>query len=639
MKQDKTKAKKRRPKSWELSDVTWWSTSDADLAGKKLMDLMNEEDSDDKLLRTNTRRLVAAYERGARAMLLESGDTSGLDEEVNTYNMARNFLETMISKIAKTTVSPMAMTEGGGIMERREARQVEKAIEGEFEEHDIEAIKEAIITDAVVTDHGAGFAKVYERDEHIVIEHVPAEDIRFDRHEMRLRKPRSIFQRHDFDKYHLAHLYPEHADAIFRAAGRRGDDENGVDAIGEDRIYVFEGWHLRSTSTSDDGKHVMAIDGATLCCEDWDEDSFPFAEFIPRPRMRSKWGLSAMRDMLAPQNELENLTEKIQRAHDRLGMAGFIGSKAGEVNVKEIAGEYGIFIEHAGASAPTPFTFSPVDSSTYGYREGVIRDMGNALGISQFSAQSQVPAGLSNASGKALQVFESQEDGRMVPYHRELNRWTVRLSWLVIRLAKRMTDRGVKLEAKYRDKRGWERIDWARVVKNLDHLVLKVFPVSNLSKQPAARFAQLQELLNAQAITVEQFKRLFEIPDLESELDIDTGDTDVVDMMLEGVAFEGKVMTPEPFDDLDLLITRAAKFYSMCRVRSVPEDRLQLLRDLIDKAKTLQDKAKAAAPPPPAMPGPGMLPEQLPGMPPGLPMPPGGGPLPPPMPVAPPVAA
>lgn len=625
MKTKEKKAKKRRP-SFEMSDTTWWCAPDADDAGRRLMALMTEDDADDRVLRTNTRRLVSAYERGAKAMLMESGDSTGLDEEVNTYNMARNFLETMISKISKTSVSPMALTEGGGIMERREARMVEKSLEGEFEEHDIESIKEAVITDAVVTDHGAGFAKVFERDGKIVIEHVPAEDIRFDRHEMRLRKPRSIFQRHDFDKYHLAHLYPEHADAILSAAGRRGDDESGVDSIGEDRIYVYEGWHLPSTCESGDGRHVMAIDGATLCCEEWEDDSFPFAEYIPRPRMRSKWGLSAMRDMLAPQNELEALTEKIQRAHERLGMAGLMSSKGSELNAREVAGEYGIVIEYAGVNPPTPFTFTPVDASTYGYREGVIRDMGNALGISQFSAQSQVPAGLSNASGKALQVFESQEDGRMVPYHRELNRWVVRLSWLVMRLAKRMTDRGLKLEAKYRDKRGWERIDWTRVVKNLDHLVLRVFPVSNLSKQPAARFAQLQELLNAQAITVDQFKRLFEIPDLESELDIDTGDTDVVDMTLEAVAFEGKAITPEPFDDLELLITRAAKFYSMCRVRSVPEDRLQLVRDLIAKAKALQDKARqaAAAAATPPMPGPGMLPESLPGMPPS-PMPPGGG--------------
>lgn len=622
-----TKKAKKRSRV-EYDDVSFWNAPDAHQAGEQLVSLMTEDDAEDTMLRENTRRMITMFEYGANAAVLETGAQCAIEDETNGYNMARNFIETMVSKICKTTVSPMAMTEGGGFMERRRARKVDKALEGEFEEHEVDRIKEDIVTDAMVTDHGAGFAKVYERDECIRIEHVPAEDIRFDRREVRLRQPRSIFQLHDMDKYELAHLYPEHEDAILKAAGRnKSSDAAGEDDIGQERVRVYEGWHRRSGKDATDGRHVMAIAGATLVDEQYDEDGFPFAEFVPRRRRRSVWGLSAMRDCAAPQKEYEKLTAKIQKGHTRLGMAGFIGPKSAEVNLNEIVGEYGIYIEHAGPSAPTPFSFDPITPGTYAYRESLVRDMGTALGVSQFSAQSQVPAGLSQASGKALQVFEDQEDGRMVPYHRELQRWVVRLSWLVIRLAKRMTDRGIKLEAKYRDKHGWEKIDWSEVVKDADSLILKVFPVSNLAKQPAARFAQLQELLNAGAITVEQFKRLFDIPDLESELGLETADTDVIDMMLEGIVFEGKVHTPEPFDDLQQLIDRGSKFYQLCRVRNVPDDRMQLLREFILQAKTLKQKAEmaaqAAAPPPP-MPGPGMLPEAVPGMP-ALPMPPGGG--------------
>jgi hypothetical protein len=263
--------------------------------------------------------------------------------------------------------------------------------------------------------------------------------------------------------------------------------------------------------------------------------------------------------------------------------------------------------------------------------------MGERKGVSTMATASQLPSGLQQASGKALQVFEDFEDVRLLPYHRERERFKVALSWIIVSTAKRIVDRKGKYKARYRGKQGLEVLDWKDVLMDRKDFVLKVFPVSQLSKQPAAKFAQLTEMLNAGAITVEQFKRLFELPDLEAENELDSSDTDIIDRNLDVIVTTGRYLSPEPFDNFNLLIERAGKFYNLCRVQEVPENRLELIRNLIEDAKSLREQAEAAAQAktaaaaPPPMPGappgpPGMAPPEgpLPGMPaapPGPPMP------------------
>ena len=258
--------------------------------------------------------------------------------------------------------------------------------------------------------------------------------------------------------------------------------------------------------------------------------------------------------------------------------------------------------------------------------------MSERKGISTLAAASQLPAGLQQASGKALQVFEDFEDVRLLPYHRERERFKIGLCWLIIHAAKRIVDRGVKYKARYRGKHGIEAIDWKDVLQDSKDAILKVFPISQLSKQPSALFAQLTELRSAGDITPEQFKRLFGLPDLEAENELDTSDTDVIDQTLDLIVVEGRYLSPEPNDNLALALARASKFYNLCRIHEVPEGRLKLVLDYITDVKAMMkppkvDPSLTQAPPaapmaggPPMPPDPGMMPPDA-GAPPMPPMP------------------
>ncbi len=485
------------------------------------------------------------------------------------------------------------------------------------------------------------------------------------------------------DKYVLIELYAKEGDtypglvgtassrraAILAAAGHPESWRQVGSPEARHRVDYFESWHLPSGDPEEyeeeyeedgetktrkcyrhDGRHVVAVEGenGTLVDEPWDEDHFPILLFTPRKRRRSIWGLSLMRDLIAPQREYEKLTKKIQNQHQKMGVSGWCATSKDEIQFRDItSGTFaGGFVVETQGSAPVPVVTEPVAAGTYAYARSIPNDMLERKGISTLAAASQLPAGLQQASGKALQVYEDFEDVRLLPYHRERERFKIALSWIIVCTARRIVDRldklGKKYQARYRGKHGIEMVDWKTVLMDKADFVLKVFPISQLSKQPAALFAQLTEMLERGAINVEAFKRLYGLPDLESENNIDTADTEIIDRNMDIMVTTGRYISPEPDDNFALIIERASKFYNLCRAQEVPRERLKLLLDFKEDTKSLMDQAKAkaandvlaagaAAPPmggpPPTAGPPGMVPPDgplpgMPGMDPGSPMPP-----------------
>lgn len=661
----------------KYEDATWFLAKEqGESAGPRLIALCRNLARDQHTLISNTEKCMAIFEYGGDARTLGPGEHLPIEEDLLTFNGAQNIVETVYSKVVKSRIVPMPLTTGGGYLQRHRAKQLGKAIEGVIDDNDGERLEEEAVMDALTTDHGAGAILVTDDGDEVRLEYLPVEDVWFDPAEIRYRTPRSCYRvpKGGMDKFVAIEQFAREGDnhqgmvgtaesrrKAILAAANRPETWRRTATDASSRVDIFEAWHLPSGEPEEhdeeyddeetgerktrkvcrhDGRHVVAVDGedGTLIDEPWDGPMFPILLYVPRRRRRSVWGLSLMRDLVAPQREYEKLTKKIQNQHQKMGVSGFAAPKQAELNVRDItSGTFGsgFVVETEGGLPVTPLVVEPVAQGTYAYAEAIVRSMGERKGVSTLATASQLPAGMSQASGKALQVFEDFEDVRLLPYHRERERFKVALSWLIIYAAKRICDRGVKYHARYRGKKGIESIDWNEVLMDAKDLVLKVFPVSALSKQPAAKFAQLTELLNAGAITVEQFKRLYELPDLETEQELDSSDTDIIDRNMDIMVTTGRYISPEPFDNLDLVISRAGKFYNVCRQQEVPDNRLQLLRDLIEDAKSLKDQMTPppqavasntnAMPPgaPPAGP-PGMTPPEgpLPGMPPaGPPMP------------------
>ena len=631
------------------SDRPWWRAhATGDTTHDLLLGLASEMKNRQKTQLDNTRRLNQAYQWGVKYSVQVWDDTVvPIDEDTHTLNAAQDTIDTVHAKVCKPKIRPMPLTEGGTPIARRRARDLGRAIEGVFADCALEEVKEDVVMDALVTDHGAGAAIVYADEGQVRIEHVPVEDLFFDEAEVRYRKPRCLYRRIFIDRYVAAEKFGREDDWLDGDAGERrrkilsapkAEEPIGRSSPDHDQIELWEAWHLRSRRPagddedegSDDGRHAIVLHGCTLMDRRWDGDRFPIVLYAPRRRRRSIWGISLMRTLLATQREYETITEKIQRAHHRMGGSHFAIPKAANVDARELDNGIGTAFEYEGNVPPQVFNPDPCSAQTYQYADKLPLLMHRRGGLSELSVASQIPAGLSQASGKALQVFDDFEAERLLPYYTPLERWIVAIMWAVVDVVRELIEHDRDLSATYRGRDALERVKWRDLLG--DHKAcdfdFQVFPVSNLARTPAARFAQLQELLNAGAITIEAFRRLYELPDLAAENELDTADTDLIDRSLDSMVCTGRYISPEPYDNLDLAIQRAGKFYSLCRLKELPDDRLELIRQYIQDAMALSaERAKAqpaaapgAPPPGPEMQGPpapnGGAP---PGMPPGLP--------------------
>lgn len=341
------------------------------------------------------------------------------------------------------------------------------------------------------------------------------------------------------------------------------------------------------------------------------------------------WGIPVMRQLASGQREFERATEKLQRAHQKMGGSHILVNRAAKMSKRAVTNTSGDVWEWEGQIPPTVFNPEAASAQAYQWIQSIPDQMLRFAGISPLSAQSQVPAGLQQASGKALQVFEDAENRRYIEWHRELERLVLAVGDLLITEARELMEAGSDVKVRYRDKKGFDRISWKDVLLDEEEFTLRVYPVNLLAQTPSAKLAQADAWLNAKAITVEEWRELSGMPDLQAKNELDMADKDIIQKNLDHMMRTGKYVQPEPFDKLDLILELAGKFYNLARLQDVGDKKLGLIRQLISDTLTLKN-AGAGQPSGPAPDAgmPAMPPPDMGAPPPGGPMPPPGGPAP-----------
>lgn len=568
----------------------------------------------------NIRRLNQIYEYGYRATERGDGNSSEIDlrENMMTFNYSTNVIDTKAAKIVKTKIVPMVMSQGGNYFQRHRAKMASRGLDGEFEKCRIEEIKEDVVLDMLIASFG--LAKVFSDDE-VHVEFVPAEDVVVDEAEGRDRRPRCMYQQKFIDRYQLLDAYGIEDDTLFGDKDHRREcilsataamDHEFSAGISHNMIKVIEGWHLPSSKDAKDGRHTIGIQGCTLFDELWTRDRFPFAKMCSRKKRRGWYGVSDAFNLAGAQYEHEKITLKLQKAHHMMGGSHIIAPTSANMSAKTIDNDQGTLFSFDGQIPPQVFTPAPANPQTYQYRDSIPNEMMRTAGVSPLSVSSQIPAGLHGASGKAMQVYEDFESERNVMDHRALERWIIDLSHLIIEEIKALVERKGTYKSRSANKFTYEEIDWAEILNDMDELVVRIFPISMLAKTPSAKFEQLTELYNQGLITPDQFKRLWEIPDIEAENDLSISDDEIILKELDTMVIKGEQIVPEPgFTDLQKAFDMAGKFYNMCRLNEVPWDRLQLIQNYMVAAKQELDKKQARdmaaqqAAQAPAMPAPG----------------------------------
>lgn len=650
----------------EVRNSQWWrKPEEADQIVPALVKAMRDRQGD-RLMRW--KRTLRAY--GVQGSLFglgtfditdSLGRTSiGMGGSRQPTNVLANIIDSLQSDVYKNQMAVMAVTDGAEWSGQKRAEKAGQLMDGMVQKPMLPFLQ--LKTGLLCLLLGCGITKqTTDTKGDFQLDCVPPWEVWVDELEARYGYPRSLYHSYLIDREVLREMVcgeeceaygvygsTEERNKIIDDAPLARTDVWG-DAIwtNSDMVEVYEAWHLRSGPNAKDGKHALVLTTGVLTFRDYNRDSHPFRSMYTNTPIEGVWGDSVAWRLMPNQEELTYMDEKLRDAVDQTAMPRIWVRRNSNLALEHINDETATVL--VSDDKPEALNFGGINRDFWETRESVKKEMYEISGANQLQTNGQLPAGLRDMSGAGLQNYEDIFSARHAVKHRMLEFWMLGLYELAFDFAEeRMEAEGhYKVRTEQNDE--LQEIDWKDVRIDRERLKLKMFPVSSLARTPAARFDQLQKLLDRNIINVNQFRKLWGMPDLKSEIGLDAATLEVIDEQLDTIAFKGHYVSPTEWDDIPMYIRRAKKFINKMRMKEgFPAERLGMLDQALNEAVAISKRngsnmsqtlgvgamaepmgpnpngPEGQLPPPPGMGAP-------PGLPPGPPMPPGMPPGMPPM--------
>lgn len=594
-----------------ISDTTeaWWLLYQQDEnPGGAVIGAVNDIRNESSYRRQMWQRAAQVY--GTDLKMFGMPVKNIWDERVN-FNVARNAIHTMQAKLCRQMPLPSAQTVGADFLRRFRAKQLDKFMAGTFAANSYAKIYPQLILDVLV--FGTAAVKVYIQDGQPVIERVPIFDLLISEVESRYGTPRCFYHRCYMDRSVVLEMFGREDDsddeslygtleerrASILAAPRPADDDSVyLNATRHsDQILVYEATHLASGPDANDGLRVVAVNGGTnsgtLQALPWTRNKNAGLAFLKlNATLSGVFGPSMALELASAQDEYDRLSEKIQLAHNLMG-GSHILVQAGTLGKTHIDNDIGTFIEYSGAE-PRTFNPQPVHPDTYAYKDTIATNMLKYLGISEMAAQSTLPAGLRQASGRALTVYDDMEDARFRVAHESVQQFHVDIGWLIVDACEDAAEAGQQVEILAPGQGSLERINWSDIQMDRKEYALRCEPISALSQTKAALFAEVLELVDRKIITDRGVvARMLSLPDVEEERDLETADIDMVDKTVSLILRGKDYPDPDRRMNLPLAYDRTRKHYLKARIDGVPDEKVQALDEYLTKIEQLLTAAQA----------------------------------------------
>lgn len=560
-----------------------------------------------------------------------------------SLNVGAACVDTLVSKITKNKPRPAFLTSGGSWDQQIKARNLDKWTRGFFYQLEIYKKARQVFVDAC--EFGTGFLQVFDKGGgKLDCERVIPSEIFVDDLDGQAGNPRQLLRRKLVSRDILVRLFPDKAQEIMDAGKReRVESPSSSPEVIENTIEVWEAWHLPSGEGAEDGCHAIAIDGCTLLCEPWKIEMFPFVVLRFKKRTTGFWGKGVIETVQGIQIELNRTVRSISQQMRRKGKGRTYVQIGSKVSPSHLTNNDGGDIVYYTGAPPQEAAVNVIAAEEFQYVDRLYARAFQEIGVSELSVSAKKPSGLDAAV--ALREYSDIESERFAALHQDWEQFFLDFAELSIDLIT-MQYGWSNYKVSVPGRRDLLEVDWAEIDLKRDAYVMQMWPVSSLPQTPAARYAKVKEMMQDGFIDKPVAQRLLEFPDIEAESNLGNAMIDDVDATISAILDESepRIMPLEPYQNLDLLIQRANAAYLYSRHRGCPEERLSLLRNLIDNATS--QKAALMAPPPSA---PGAMPELPPEM--GMPQAAAGGgagggpvihntlnaPAPPPAPMVPPV--
>lgn len=397
-------------------------------------------------------------------------------------------------------------------------------------------------------------------------------------------------------------------------------------------VRVVEAWQRASQDEDGNivnGKHALVCGATAKYVEDWEFDGFPLSQKLFDERSVGMWGVGGITMLRAIQLELNELQRTLRETH-HLSASKIVQLQEGEEASSKLTNDYVTIVRYKNQPAQID-TPPAVNGEIYQYAELLNKQAYDTWGVSQFIAAGQKQPGL-NAAVAIREASDLQTD-RLALLSQRWEDMRVEVAGWWWRFTKQLAKKGVKPEWRAVTHGVWRKLTMTNADAEYE---IRRFPTSVFGQTVAARLQRATELIQGGFLSKEDALKALDLPDLSPIIDLTLAVPNAMEAICDSILNDGKYQTPDPYIDED----SPGKFYAYAKARylkamydgsNYPDDRLSMMRRLIDTVKPKAAPAPAAA----IMPAPGGTPMPVPGAPALPPM--GGPPMGTPAPTIPPV--
>lgn len=542
-----------------------------------------------------------------------------------TLNVIQSMIDTVVSKLAKNKPRPSFLTDGGDWEQQRKAKKLTQFTDGLFYLTDYYAKRAMALQDSCI--FGTGALKVFkDADNKIKLERVFIDELKVDTYEALYGEPRQLHQVKYIHKDVLISMFPDKEADIRAATDTRtlaAYQSNSTETTSQ-MIRVVESWRLPTGPDKEDGLHTICIDGLMLSKEEYDKHYFPFLFWRWGIRPVGFFGQGLAEQLTGIQLEINKILRTIQISMHLVSVPKIFVEASSKVVSSHLNNKIGGIIKYVG-QPPVEGKLGTIPPDLFTHLDRLYARAFEIAGVSQLSAMASKPQGLN--SGKALREYNDIESERFMAVAQRDEQVAIDAARMFIDIAKEI-DEDIEggFEVKTQGSKSLERIKWKDVALEEDAYIMQCFPVSALSKTPAGRLQDVQELMAANLISPQEGLKLLDFPDLQQFYNFNNAALHDIDRTIELMIDSGKYETPEPYQNLQAGIAKMQQAYLLYKSQGAPETRLELFRRWIEDADSLikraeqeaaqaQEEARiraelAANPAPPAAPAP--IPEAAP---------------------------
>ncbi len=526
-----------------------------------------------------------------------------------TANVVYSCTDTLVSRITQDRPKPTFLTDEGHYKERQLAEQLNRLIMGEFYRCKAYDLGSFAMRDACII--GDGLVKVYRKDDKVAMERTLETELLTDYNDSYHGNPRSLIQMKLIDRgagLDLVKDDPKRLEIVLKAQHGNVDNTPLSTETVSDQFIVSEAWHLPSGKGMNDGRHVIVCSSGVLVDESWTKEGFPFAKIGYNPNIVG-WFSQGLAEILMPcQMEIYKLLIIASQSIELMGVPRILVDEFSKILETAFNNNIGSIIKYS----KNPPQFVNAESNPpeiYEWIKWLIQNAYQMSGISSMAAASQKPAGLN--SGEAIRSFDDLQTDRFAALAKRYQGFYTDLAYLTIDCAKDIAEDTGSYSTVYPNKDGTREIDLPKASLLKDSYVIQCFEESSLPRDPAGRQAKLSEMLAAQEITKQEFRRLSAFPDLKQSDALANALEERILKTLDQIIEKGKsgYEPPDSFvlDAEDLATKLSVQYINKYAVTDLEESKMQLLRDYFTQVQVLKG---AAMPPAPMAPPPGAAPAQ-----------------------------